>query len=315
MELAKLAEPFPAEDVEWKPSRPEIGADGKVGVLAYITARAIMTRLDEVCGPENWRVSYRHEGKRVMCCLSIRVTREEGTWWVDKWDGAEETDFEPVKGGISSALKRAGVVLGIGRYLYQLDSTRTPARTLKRGERTPPGWKWTPDFIYQIPELPAWALPGGSGRPPAEPQKGPQKPAEDPLVTTAQLNQIVALVRDTELSEEKYLQGLQKHYGRDRTEALSRAEAKNLIERLEALRQAQIADDVDEAFGGDGRLGKLREQALGYCETIGQRGRTVELPGGVTFEELREMIGAAGDEKELEGVILKLEKVLEEIAP
>ncbi|QTD50717.1 Rad52/Rad22 family DNA repair protein [Sulfidibacter corallicola] len=37
-------------------------------------------------------------------------------------DGAPFTETEPLKGAFSSALKRAAVQFGVGRYLYELDS-------------------------------------------------------------------------------------------------------------------------------------------------------------------------------------------------
>ena len=39
---------------------------------------------------------------------------------MEKTDGAENTDYEPVKGGLSDAMKRAASQWGIGRYLYKL---------------------------------------------------------------------------------------------------------------------------------------------------------------------------------------------------
>ena len=39
----------------------------------------------------------------------------------NKWDAAENTQVEAVKGGRSGAMKRAAVQWGIGRYLYNLE--------------------------------------------------------------------------------------------------------------------------------------------------------------------------------------------------
>lgn len=119
-DLAHLAAPFPAEDVEWKPGATT--RDKTRGLaMAYISSRAVQDRLDEVCGPDGWKNEFRPapEGG-VLCGISIRVTRPEGTEWITKWDGAENTDVEAVKGGLSGAMKRAAVQWGIGRYLYRL---------------------------------------------------------------------------------------------------------------------------------------------------------------------------------------------------
>ena len=40
--------------------------------------------------------------------------------FITKWDGAEDSDIEPVKGGLSDSMKRAAVQWGIGRYLYSM---------------------------------------------------------------------------------------------------------------------------------------------------------------------------------------------------
>lgn len=109
-----LAEPFPAEAVKFR-------AQGRgTQMLAYIEARDVMHRLDQVVGPENWRATYRHQIFKdevtVMCELSLRINGE----WITKEDGAENTQVEGAKGGISDALKRAAVTWGIGRYLYYL---------------------------------------------------------------------------------------------------------------------------------------------------------------------------------------------------
>lgn len=179
--LSDLALPFPARDIEWR-AQSTGQKDNKpwIRVLAYIDNRAIMTRLDDVCGPEHWRNEYRQgpSDGSILCGLSIRVVLDEGLpygEWVTKWDGAENTDIEAVKGGLSSAMKRAAYQWGIGRYLYDLEEGfgivspngqyYCPAKPEKHG----PAFKWNP------PALPAWALPTGGGRP--DGAKEPEKAA------------------------------------------------------------------------------------------------------------------------------------------
>lgn len=132
MDLLKLAEPFPEGDLEW---RIQSAGKGNNGIWArcvpYISNRAIMQRLDDVCGPGNWRNDYREWPGGQLCGLSILVEREAGvSAWVTKWDGATNpeakqdggSDME-LKGGLSAAMKRAAVQWGIGRYLYAVDET------------------------------------------------------------------------------------------------------------------------------------------------------------------------------------------------
>lgn len=163
MKLTDLNKPFPPEDIEWRIQSSGV-TNGRSWalVLAYITSRAIQDRLDKVCGQENWSIRFDdwQNGKGAKCTISIKI----GDEWVPKEDGAENTEFEPIKGGFSGAVKRAGVHWGIGRYLYNLKSTWANIHdkgkhrdTIKnKASNTPVEIKWDP------PELPDWALPEGT---------------------------------------------------------------------------------------------------------------------------------------------------------
>ncbi len=166
IDLSRLALPFEESDVEWRVSRawPK---NGKIycTCLAYCTARAIQKRLDEVCGPENWRNEQMtvHELRTgpiaIQVGISIRINGE----WVTKWDVSDPTHIEPVKGGFSGAMKRAGAQWGIGRYLYQLDETFAEVSEDGTGK----GWTYAtlPEkqgggaFYWKPPKLPEWAMP------------------------------------------------------------------------------------------------------------------------------------------------------------
>ena len=150
-DLTRLAAPFLQEDVEWKPGATT--RDKTKGLaMAYISSRAVQDRLDEVCGPDGWRNEFRQapEGG-VLCGISIRVVREDGTpEWITKWDGAENTDVEAVKGGLSGAMKRAAVQWGIGRYLY-----RMPQQWVRLDER---------GRFAETPRIPGTLLPSREER-------------------------------------------------------------------------------------------------------------------------------------------------------
>lgn len=133
-------------------------------MLAYITARAIANRLDEVCGPENWCNTPQMvtEVRAGLYSIQVGISIWVGDRWVTKYDVSDVSEIEPVKGGFSGAMKRAGSQWGIGRYLRQL--TEQKAETSDKWER---GWKWarTPrdqggkEFWWKPPALPSWALP------------------------------------------------------------------------------------------------------------------------------------------------------------
>ena len=159
MDLARLRDPFAPDDIEWRVQQAG-DKNGKpwARVLAYVTNRAIMERLDEVVGPEAWQNVFK-EGPAggVVCGLSIRVTRPDGSAdWVTKWDGAENTDVEPVKGGLSGAMKRAAVMWGVGRYLYDLEEGWARVHDGGRHSAKAKDGSW---FKWDPPELPAWAVP------------------------------------------------------------------------------------------------------------------------------------------------------------
>ena len=116
----KLNDLFYDDEIEWRVGMIGVKNSGEpwVTVLAYINARAVMERLDDACGQENWQDDYvPGPSGGVLCKLSIRI----GDTWLTKCDVAENTDFEPVKGGVSDALKRALVKWSKGsRQLYKL---------------------------------------------------------------------------------------------------------------------------------------------------------------------------------------------------
>lgn len=153
----KLKAPFPADDIDWRVQ--SAGTSGRgiwAKVLAYIDARAVMDRLDEVCHPENWQFEVIHTTGGFIGRLGIRINNE----WVWKSDGSDETKVEATKGGISGSFKRSAVHWGIGRYLYNLKEGYADIQTngvnyqsAKQGKYE--AFKWNP------PKLPVWALPEG----------------------------------------------------------------------------------------------------------------------------------------------------------
>ena len=130
----RLAEVFLPDDVEWK---IQAANQEKTKALAapFIDSRAVQNRLDEAVGAGNWYCRYKawhtverqdRQNRERRACSSqlcgIYLYDAERDRWIGKWDGAENTDIEPVKGGLSDAFKRAAVLWGIGRYLYGLEN-------------------------------------------------------------------------------------------------------------------------------------------------------------------------------------------------
>jgi len=168
--LKGLQMPFPAEDIEWRVSHAVKGQNGaRALVLAYVTNRAIMERLDDVFGIAGWKNEYQEwRGKGVKCTLSCKVDGE----WISKEDGADETDMEATKGGFSNSMKRAAVQWGIGRYLYNLDQTWVDIK--ERGQNYISTTTKNRDQIkgyWDTPRLPKWALPEGYEAKESKPQE------------------------------------------------------------------------------------------------------------------------------------------------
>lgn len=100
--------------------------------VAYIDARDVMNRLDEVC-QDGWQDDYRDIKGNLFCGIGIKINGE----WEWKWDCGEESNIEKKKGEASDSFKRAAVKWGIGRFLYELDIIRVAANE-KKGDKNWP---------------------------------------------------------------------------------------------------------------------------------------------------------------------------------
>lgn len=140
----KFNAPFYPSEIEWRIGATNTNKTSGIA-LPYITNRAIQNRLDEVCGVFGWKNEFIVNDKSKICGISIKV----GDEWLTKYDGADDTNIEATKGGISNAMKRAAVQWGIGRYLYKLPTFWVAIEQCGKSYKI----KGKP------PELPQWALP------------------------------------------------------------------------------------------------------------------------------------------------------------
>lgn len=137
-----LEMPFPAERIHWR-----CGArtkDKTKGIpLAYIDARDVMRRLDDVMG-FNWQNRYNLADSGLLVCeIGLKI----GDEWLWRANGAGDTEVEAEKGKASDAFKRAAVQWGIGRYLYSLPNVWLPIDQYSK--------------FTEAPKLPEWATPEG----------------------------------------------------------------------------------------------------------------------------------------------------------
>ena len=86
-------------------------------VVAYIDARQVFSRLDELLGPDGWQTGYRvldAASGAIECTLTIAGISKSDVGYPNR-----SGDEEPLKAAYSDATKRAAVQWGIGRWLYE----------------------------------------------------------------------------------------------------------------------------------------------------------------------------------------------------
>lgn len=165
--LRKLTAPFAAGEVKFK---PQVVQGNRALALAYIDARAVQDRLDDVLGVVNWQDEYNvlPDGN-VVCRLKLRFDGE----WLSRMDvggPSEQPDGgDRMKAAFSDALKRAAVKYGIGRYIHQASQQWVDYDPVKRQ------FKGTPALPKYKPPVRATG-----GNPPAA------QPAAETAVATLQ---------------------------------------------------------------------------------------------------------------------------------
>ena len=156
-----LAEPFDPREVRFKPA---VVSGNRAMAIAYVDARVIQDRLDDVLGVAGWQDEYDclPDGG-VVCRLRLRL----GDEWITKMDvgspSEQPDEGDRRKASFSDALKRAAVKFGVGRYLYRLPSQWVDYDPQKRQ-------------FARTPKLPASALP----RPRASAPHSAAKPSSLP---------------------------------------------------------------------------------------------------------------------------------------
>ena len=76
----RLSDPFPASAIGWKPQSVK---NNRALAVAYIDARDVMERLDEIFGI-NWQCRYSHAEAKTVCEIGIKFSDE----WIWRADGA-----------------------------------------------------------------------------------------------------------------------------------------------------------------------------------------------------------------------------------
>jgi hypothetical protein len=186
--LQALSAPFDLADLHFK---PQAISGNRCLAVAYLDARAVMDRLDAVCGLA-WSDAYDVlPSGSVVCRLTLTVDGRD----VVKMDvgspSEQPDDGDKMKAAFSDALKRAAVKFGVGRFLYRLPKQWVDYDPSKKQ-------------IVRPPALPAWALP------PAKSAPAPAPAVHGAAVTTAQARQLQRLLQaNRNIDPARFLEGLQ----------------------------------------------------------------------------------------------------------
>src|SRR6516162_1636302 len=131
-----LAAPFDLKAVKFKPA---VVSGNRAMAMAFVDARTVQDRLDEVVGVEGWQDDYEvlADGS-VVCRLQVWLNGD----WLTKVDvgspSEQPDDGDKRKAAFSDALKRAAVKFGVGRYLYRLPAQWVDYDSHKRTFVRPP---------------------------------------------------------------------------------------------------------------------------------------------------------------------------------
>ena len=133
-EVQKLLQaPTPDALVEWRGQdvreSPQNSKKYNALALAYVDARFMQNRLDEVLGIFRWQSQVKFEGN--LLTLGIGIVSPDSGEWIWKWDTGQEggqladsTGFGGSKGVYSTSFKRACYQWGIARDLYSKPKPR-----------------------------------------------------------------------------------------------------------------------------------------------------------------------------------------------
>jgi hypothetical protein len=137
---ANLNEPFNPYLVRFRVG--SISYDKKSAkAFAFVDPREYQTRLDDVCGAENWQSEYRSLGNNgIICRIKIRGLNNNNEVvenYQEEIGEFEEKDSPKWMNASSQAFKRTCASFGLGRYLYGLKERYYPLKESEYANATP----------------------------------------------------------------------------------------------------------------------------------------------------------------------------------
>lgn len=278
-----LAKPFPSKSIEWR-----VGAtnsDKSRGTaLPYMTARAIQDRFDEAVGPGGWEAKYRvvetEVANRKMAAMFCAISLYIDGKWVTKEDAVEisatsesgRNHIDPVKTAVSDAFKRAAVLWGLGRYLYEFEA---PWVALKDGGK----------YFATQPSLPAHLLPegdtGAAKSAPAQTSAEPEPAEKAPAPVKPTRAAPAAKAAPASVAEAPAEQAAPADSAETPAPAAEgSAEPAAVAEQAAPAAEAPAAEAAEQAPSGGtgGVLDQLQGTALETAKNVLERARTGKAP-------------------------------------
>lgn len=216
--MLELSKPFLPDEIEWRVG--STNQDKTKGLaLAYVTNRAIQQRLDDIFGCFGWRNEFiEWKGKSQLCGISVKY----GDEWITKWDGADDSNMEATKGGLSDAMKRAAYQWGIGRYLYKLPTVWCRLKQFGKSY-----------VLAETPQLPQWALPDGYK---GNIKNDPAEPAIQDTITEKQAKRLFAIAKgETKEQKADSVKMIIEKYGYKNTTDITKADYKDICDEIESM--------------------------------------------------------------------------------
>jgi hypothetical protein len=117
-----LAGPLHPDQVRWKVCASGV-SDRKpwARILPYTTADAMRERLDATVGIGGWNSTIEIITAGPQPGVKCRIELDFAGRWIHREDVAPFTEQDPLKGGASSAFKRAAAALGVAAYLRHVE--------------------------------------------------------------------------------------------------------------------------------------------------------------------------------------------------
>lgn len=223
-QLAALSRHFAPDAITWRvgPTVKAREGDGKRGQpLAYIDARDVQNRLDEVFGAF-WQAEYVPMSNGTYCCrigLFIEgqwIWRSNGAIVTQDRDDADAKEMAE-KGGYSDAFKRAAVLWGIGRYLHDI---KAPWIDLEPSGKS---WKIPQSAYSRLEELLRKHAPKPERAPAAPPVSKPEEVRKSAPVAPPKTSAPAERVHPTTgeiLTEEEFLELAKRNFAEPLPEML-----------------------------------------------------------------------------------------------